>query len=70
MFQGSVAIPLGPEAMGYMPERGFKERLDDLLDGTLDHTVFYGWHPEGPELPWFTTFGYPHSPCRARFKQA
>jgi hypothetical protein len=43
-----------------MPKRGFKERLDDLLYSTRDHTVFHGWHPEGPELPRFTRLGYPH----------
>jgi len=40
----------------------FKERLDDLLHGTCDYTVFYGWHPEGSELPRFAGLGYPHSP--------
>ncbi len=56
--------------MGYMPKRGFKERLDDLLYGALDHTVYYDWHPEGAELPRFARFGYPHSPCGTRYKRA
>ena len=59
MFQRSVATPSGPEAIRHMPERGFKERLDDLLHGTLYNTVFYGRHTEGPELPRFAGLGYP-----------
>jgi hypothetical protein len=42
-------------------EPGFKERLNDLLYGTRDYTVFYGWHSEGPELPRLAGLGYPHS---------
>ena len=41
-------------------EPGFKERLDDLLYGTCDYTVFYGWHPKGSELPRLAALGYPH----------
>jgi hypothetical protein len=48
-------------------ERGFKQRLDDLLYGTRDYTVFYDWHPEGPELPRFAGLGYPHPESGARY---
>jgi hypothetical protein len=62
-----VTTPPGPEAIRYLPEPGFKERLDDLFYGTGGHTIFYYWHPEGAELPRFTRLGYPLSPCRARY---
>ena len=59
MLQSPVTTPPGPEAIGDMPERGFKERLDDLFYCTLYNTVFYGKYPKGPELPRFTSLGYP-----------
>ena len=43
MLQRPMATPSGPEAIRYMKERGFKERLDDLLYCTRDYTVFHGW---------------------------
>src|SRR5271157_4576732 len=53
-----------------MTKRSFKERLDDLLHGTRDHTVFHGWYPEGPELPRFTWLGYPHPASRIWYIRA
>jgi hypothetical protein len=50
-----------------MTEYGFKERLDDLLYSTRDHTVFHGWYPEGPEFPRVTRLGYPHPASRTRY---
>ena len=66
MFQRSVTTPSGPEAIRYLKESGFKERLDDLLDGTGNYSVFYRWHPERSELPRFATLGYPHPSGRRR----
>ena len=66
MFQRSVATPSGPEAIRYLPEPGFKDRLNDLLDGTLYNTVFQGRYRQRPELPRLAGLGYHLSPRRAR----
>ena len=59
MLYCSLTTPPWPEAIRYLPEPGFKERLDDLFHGTLYNTVFYGNDPQGSELPRFTELGYP-----------
>jgi hypothetical protein len=41
MLQRSMATPSGPEAIGHTRESGFKERLDNLLDGTGNCSVFH-----------------------------
>jgi hypothetical protein len=43
MLQCSMATPSGPEAIRHSFKPGFKERLDNLLYGTGNYAVFYGW---------------------------
>ena len=66
MFQRSVTTSPWPEAVGYLPEHGFKERLNDLLHGTLYDAVLHGCYAQGSELPRLAGLGYQLPSGRAR----
>src|SRR5208282_1739345 len=67
VLQGAVAASSGPKPVRHMPKARLEDRLQDVLDRTLNYAVTHCRDTEGSELPRLTRLGDQLPSRRARF---
>jgi len=66
VFQSTVASSPGPKPVRYVPKLSLEDRLQDLLDRSLNDAVLDSRNPQGPEFPWFASLRDQFAPAGAR----